>query len=155
MKSKLKNIGQIPGSVIYTGNKKTAASKVLMIDYNESTIKETIVADFSQSKHIVPHSVKWIDFDGVDQIDDLQEIGELFGLHPMILEDIANIQQRPKVEDMEKYIFISLKMFDYHRETQTLYEEQISLVLGQNYLISFQEKEENDDFDGIKERIRT
>jgi magnesium transporter len=125
-----------------------------MIDYNESTLKEITVEDFSECKDFVRKSVKWIDFDGVDQTNDVQEIGEIFTLHPLLLEDIANIQQRPKLEDMEDYIFVSLKMFDYRRETQTLDEEQISLVLGQDYLISFQEKDENDDFEIIKERIR-
>lgn len=154
MKSTLKNVWQIPGSIIYTWDKKTAESKVLMIDYNDVTFKETVVEDFSECKNFVRKSVKWIDFDGVDQTNDVQEIGEIFALHPLTLEDIANIQQRPKIEDMEEYIFISLKMFYYDKETQTLDQEQISLVLGQDYLISFQEKEENDDFEIIKERIR-
>lgn len=98
--------------------------------------------------------VSWIDFIGLDQTDDIQELGQIFHLHPLTLEDVANTQQRPKWEDMDDYLFISLKLFDYHKDTQTLYEEQISLILGKHYLISFQEKEGYDDFEIIKERIR-
>ncbi len=153
MKSKLKNVGQIPGSVIYTGDKMTAESTVYMIAYN-SEVKETKVKDFNECRSLSPHAVTWIDFVGIDQTNDIQEIGQVFDLHPLTLEDIANAQQRPKIDDMEDYIFMSLKKFEYHNTTQVLDEEQISLVLGKTYLISFQEKHGNDDFEVIKERIR-
>jgi len=154
MKTSLKNIGQVPWSVIYTGNVMPAESTVHMIEYNESAIKEIEVQDFHQCASLSSHMTTWIDFVGVDQTNDVQEIGQVFDLHPLILEDIANIQQRPKIDDMDDYIFLSLKMFEYHKDTQTLEEEQISLVLGKHYLISFQEREGDDDFTIIKERIR-
>jgi magnesium transporter len=129
MKAKLKNIGEMPGSVIYTGNNTTAESDVHMLDYNENDAQEKQVNDFSECKNFLENSVKWIDFIGVDQTNDLEEFGKLFDIHSLILEDIANIQQRPKIEDMEKYIFLSLKMFAYDKTEQKLKEEQISLVL--------------------------
>ena len=153
MPSKLKNVGQIPGSIIYTGNKMTAESTVYMIHYNDEVV-ETRIKDFNECRSLPAHGVTRIDFVGVDQTNDIQEIGQVFNLHPLTLEDIANTQQRPKIDDMEDYIFMSLKKFEYHRDTQILNEEQISLVLGKNYLISFQEKHGNDDFEIIKERIR-
>lgn len=154
MKTKLKNIGKVPGSVIYTGNKITAESDVHMLDYNENNVQEKQVDDFSECKKFLENSVKWIDFIGVDQTNDLEEFGTLFDIHSLILEDIANIQQRPKIEDMEKYIFLSLKMFAYDKVEQKLKEEQISLVLGENYVVSFQENEQIDDFDILKNRIK-
>ncbi len=152
-KTKLKNIGQVPGSIIYTGDAMTAESTVHMIHYNDEVI-ETKVKDFNECKSLPSHGVTRIDFIGVDQTNDIQEIGQVFDLHPLTLEDIANIQQRPKIDDMDAYVFMSLKKFGYDRETQVLDEEQISLVLGKYYLISFQEKEGDDDFETIKERIR-
>jgi len=131
-----------------------AESNVWMIEYNESDIKETEIQDFEQCTSLSSHKTTWIDFIGVDQTNDIQEIGTIFDLHPLILEDIANIQQRPKIDDMDDYIFLSLKMFDYHKDTQILEQEQISLVLGKHYLISFQERDSDDDFTTIKERIR-
>lgn len=154
MKSTLKNIWQMPGSVIYTWDRMTVESKVQMIQYDESGVEETHVSDFLQCKETTHFWVTWIDFIGLDQTNDLEEIGQLFSLHPLILEDIANIQQRPKIEDLEQYVFVSLKMFEYHRHTQTLEEEQISLVLWSWYLISFQEREKDDDFTTVKDRIK-
>ena len=153
LKSKLKNIGQMPGSVIYTGDTMTVESLVHMIHYNDDVV-ETTVKDFNECTSLPSRGVTRIDFIGVDQTNDVQEIGQVFDLHPLTLEDISNIQQRPKIDDMEDYIFVSLKKFEYHRDTQVLDEEQISFVLGKRYLISFQEKEGNDDFEIIKERIR-
>lgn len=151
MKSKLKSIGQIPGSVIYTGDKKTAESLVNMIVYNETTAQQIKVADFLQCIQQPKDTVRWIDFVGVDQTNDLQEIGQLFDVHPLILEDIANIQQRPKIEELNNNIFLSLKMFAYR--DHKIQEEQISLLLGDDYVISFQENEQSDDFSEIKDRI--
>lgn len=152
-KGKLKNIGQVPGSVIYTGDKMTADSLVQMIEYNEKEYTEKTVSDFRECTETRRDHVKWIDFVGVDQTNDISEIGELFELHPLTLEDIANIHQRPKYEDMDDYLFLTLKMFRYEKEEQQLKEEQISFVLGNRYVISFQEDEHSDDFENIKQRI--
>lgn len=153
-KASLKSIKQIPGSVIYTWDKMTAESIVKMVEYNEQEYIETTVNDFAQCINPREDIVRWIDFIGVDQTNDLTEIGALFHLHPLTLEDIANIQQRPKMDDMDEYLFLSLKMFAYANEEKQLKEEQISFVLGKNYVISFQENQESDDFENIKDRIR-
>lgn len=153
-KAKLKSIGEIPGSVVYTWDKMTAESIVQMIEYNEKEYTEKAISDFHQCIEKHKGNVKWIDFIGVNQTNDLSEIGALFNIHALILEDIANIKQRPKYEDMEDYLFLTLKMFSYIHEEKRLKEEQISFVLGKNYVISFQENEDSDDFENIKDRIR-
>jgi len=155
MKSKLKNVGQIPGTVVYTGDKKTVNSRIHVMSYHDTFFQELDVRDLHQCSSLDKTLTTWVDFIGVDQINDLQSLGDMFGFHPLTLEDIANIQQRPKIEDMEKYIFLSFKMFCYHQDTQLLEQEQISLILSDHYLISFQEREGDDDFEIIKERIRS
>lgn len=150
-----KKIGQIPGSVVYTWDVKTAESLVTMVDYDDDRCDEKRVTEFHQCLDFDHYKVKRIDFIGVDQTNDIQEIGELFNLHPLTMEAIANIQQRPKYEDMGDYLFLSLKLFSYDKKKQVVKEEQISLVLGEKYVISFQEYEGNDEFNIIKERIRT
>ncbi|MDD3262469.1 MAG: magnesium/cobalt transporter CorA [Candidatus Absconditabacteria bacterium] len=152
-KLKLKSIGQIPGSVVYTGEKTTKESIVNMVDYNEEQVQQSEVLDFSECKDYLRHGVKWIDFVGVDQIKDLEEFGKLFELHPLTLEDIANVGQRPKIEDMEDYMFLTLKMFRFDSNEDKIKEEQISLVLGEKYVISFQEDEDSDDFSSLRDRI--
>ena len=146
-----RNLKQIPGSVIYTGTKKTAESLVTMITYSERGANNISIEDFNQCMEYQGETIRWIDFVGVDQTNDLQEIGELFTIHPLILEDIANIQQRPKIEEMGEQMFVTLKMFAY--KNHELEEEQMSILLGKNYVISFQESEKSDDFSEIKDRI--
>ncbi len=126
-----------------------------MIQYTDTDFKEMNIEDIEQCASLSSRVTTRIDFVGLDQTQDIQAIGKMFSLHPLTLEDIANIQQRPKIEDMDDYIFLTLKMFDYHPDIQQLEEEQISFVLGKHYLISFQEKDEHDDFALIKERIKT
>lgn len=153
-KTYLKNIGQVPGTVVYTWDKMTVDSQVWMVVYDEANYQEIEVEDFQQCASLDPHQTTRIDFIGLDQTNDIQEIGNVFDLHSLTLEDIANIQQRPKIEDMDDYIFLSLKMFEYDNATHELQEEQVSLVLGKHYLLSFQEKDGYDDFEMIKDRIK-
>ena len=124
-----------------------------MVDYNEEKVLQKEVLDFSECEDGLRHGVKWIDFIGVDQTKDLEELGKMFELHPLTLEDIANVGQRPKIEDMEEYMFLTLKMFRFDQNEDKIKEEQISLVLGEKFLISFQEDEQSDDFTAVRERI--
>jgi len=98
--------------------------------------------------------VTWINVDGIHQVEILERLGEYFGLHPLVVEDILNTDQRPKVEDFGDYIFIVLKMFYYDDSADEIVTEQISLTLGPTLVISFQERE-GDVFNPIRERIRS
>jgi magnesium transporter len=98
-------------------------------------------------------TVTWINIDGIQRIDVIEKIGKHFNLHPLALEDIVNTGQRPKMEDFVDYIFVVLKMLYYDEKKREPNAEQLSLVLGPNWVISFQENE-GDVFDPIRERIR-
>jgi len=150
---KLKNIWQIPWSIIYTWEQKTQASIINIIDYDENQLKQTQIKDISEYKNNFDYWVKWIDFIWLDQTKDLEQLWKIFDIDWLTLEDIANIQQRPKSEEMDNYIFLSLKMFNFNEIENTIKEEQISLIIWKKYLISFQENQENDDFQNIKDRI--
>jgi magnesium transporter len=91
--------------------------------------------------------------DGLHQVEILEKLGECYGLHPLVLEDILNTDQRPKMEDYGEYIYIVLKALDYNDKSNEIETEQISLILGSNFVFSFQERE-GDTFDPIRERIR-
>jgi magnesium transporter len=93
----------------------------------------------------------------VDHIDDVKMVeglGECYGLHPLVLEDIMNTDQRPKIEDYGEYAFIVLKMLHYQERSGQIEPEQISLILGQNFVFSFQEGKTGDVFGPIRDRIR-
>ena len=98
-------------------------------------------------------TIIWINIDGIHEIETLEKLGDCFGLHPLTLEDILNTDQRPKIEDYGEYIFIVLKMLYPDDETGEILAEQVSLVLGKNFVISFQERE-GDIFNSVRERIR-
>jgi magnesium transporter len=98
--------------------------------------------------------VTWFDVDGVHHTELLEEFGRVFELHPLVMEDIVNTSQRPKLEDFDKYIFVALKMITYDRKTRTVSSEHVSLVLGDSYVISFQE-DPGDVFEPVRNRIRS
>jgi magnesium transporter len=98
-------------------------------------------------------TVTWINIDGLHEVGIIEKIGKHFSIHPLILEDILHTGQRPKMEDFEDYIFLVVKMFYYDEKDDEIKMEQVSLLLGSNFVISFQERE-GDIFDPIRERIR-
>ena len=96
----------------------------------------------------------WIDIEGLQDIGLLDNLGSVYGLHPLILEDILNTDQRPKSDDMESYIYVVLKMLDFDPDSLEIVSEQVSIVFGRNYVISLQEGREGDLFEPLRERIR-
>ena len=154
VKKKLKKMGLPPGSLVHVGNKRVEKVKISIIDYDEKQFQEKEIKAIKEcfSYKDTP-TVTWINIDGVHEIKVIEEIGKHFNLHPLILEDMVDTDQRPKIKDLGNYIFIILKMLYYAEKDNEMKVEQVSLVLGKNYVISFQERE-GDVFDSIRERIR-
>ena len=147
-----KKAGLPPGTLVADVDKDTAPVKVTVIDYDGESYEESVVEAGTDCRLLREKpTVTWVNVDGVHGVDILQELGECFGLHPLVLEDIANTEQRPKTEDFADYVFIVLKMLDY--EDGEVGTEQMSLILGPDYVLSFQERE-GDVFKSVRERIR-
>ena len=154
IKRSSKTIGLPPGSLVHVGEKRTSNVKITVIDYDEKNFEEKEVEKVEDCFPFKDKpTVTWINVDGVHQIDIIEKIGKHFGLHPLVLEDIVNTGQRPKMEDFEDYILIVLKMLYHSEKDNEIKAEQISLILGKNFVISFQETE-GDVFDFVRERIR-
>ena len=129
--------------------------KITYIDYNEDHFQEEQVETVDKVFQFSNTSTAtWINFDGIYQLDTIEKIGKHFKIHPLVLEDIMNTGQRPKMEDFGDYLFIVLKMLHYDEKNDETKTEQVSLVLSSKYVLSFQE-DEGDVFDSIRERIRT
>ncbi|NIM59239.1 MAG: magnesium/cobalt transporter CorA [Candidatus Aminicenantes bacterium] len=154
IKKREKKIGLPPGTPVFVGEKKVEKEKITIIDYDEKQFQEK---DARTVEECFPFkdtpTVTWINVDGVHQVDVIENIGKHFELHPLVREDIMNTEQRPKMEDFERYIYIVLKMLYYDEIKNETKIEQVSLILGENFVISFQEME-GDIFDPIRERIR-
>jgi len=148
-----KHVGQIPGALVYTGNK---SSKLFIesFDYNSDYVEEKELDNIEDVYHYkTTDSITWININGLNNIDEIEKIGENYNIHPLTLEDIVNTTQRPKIDEYENYLFIVVKMLYYDKDERVI-SEQVSFVLGQNYVLSFQEAE-GDVFDSVRDRIRT
>jgi len=143
-----------PGTLVYVGEKKVESVRIAFIDYDEQSFQEKQVTKIEECLKLKDTAtVSWINIDGLHDIELLEKLGKGFKLHPLVLEDILSTGQRPKFEDYEKYIFIVLKMLSFSEENQSIEVEQVSLILGANYVISFQERI-GDVFENIRDRIR-
>ncbi|MFX1378215.1 MAG: magnesium/cobalt transporter CorA [Promethearchaeota archaeon] len=149
-----KKVGLPPGTLIYTGDKVKEKTKIKVTDYTEDRF---IMQEFEDIKknltQIEKSLIRWIDIYGLAEVEIIEEIGRQFDLHPLILEDILNPNQRPKLEDYGNFIFAVLKKLSWNQEEEEFEYEQISLILGENYVISFQERDTNL-FNPIYERIQ-
>ena len=152
---KSKRVTLPPGTLVYTGEKKTEDVRITIMDYDESQFQEKEVKKIEDCFPFKDKpTVTWINIDGIHKLDIIEKIGTHFNLHPLVLEDIVNTAQRPKMEDFTDYIFIVLKMLQFDEHENRTAVEQVSLILGSNYVISFQESE-GDVFNSIRERIRS
>lgn len=149
-----KRAGLAPGTLVHVGRERTAAVKVRVIDYSEGQIEQREPKSIEESFPCRDKpTVTWINVDGIHHLDIIEKIGQHFGLHPLILEDVVNTAQRPKLEEYEDHLFLVLKMLSYDETKEETHAEQISIIIGKNFVISFQEVE-CDVFDPVRERIR-
>ena len=149
-----KTSGLPPGSLVHVGERKMETAKITIIDYDEQHFAEKEVSSVEECFPFKSTpTVTWINIDGIHNVAITERLGREFELHALILEDILDTGQRPKCEDFENYIFIVLKMLGYDDKKDGITSEQVSLVLGPNFVISFQERV-GDVFEQIRERIR-
>ncbi len=155
IKKRSKKSGLPPGALVHIGDKKMEKTRITLIDYDESQFQEKEVKMVEECFPFKDKpTVTWINIDGIHQIEIIEKIGQHFGVHPLILEDILNTDQRPKIEDFDNYIYVALKLLKYMENSDEIISEQVSLIMGANFVISFMECEE-DIFNPVRERIRT
>ena len=154
IKPRSKKTGLSPGTLVHVGDQKIETARISVMSYDQSRVEEKEFNRIEESfiyKDTEP--VTWINIDGLHEIELIEKIGTHFNIHPLILEDIVNTGQRPKVEDFEDYIYLVFKMLKFDDNTGHIASEQVSFILGPHYLISFQEAE-GDVFNFVRERIR-
>ncbi len=148
-----KKAGLPPGTLVYVGEKKVEEVVITVFDYDGKRYDEREVESVEECfPYRDQPTVTWINIDGIHQVEIMERIGSHFGIHPLVIEDILNTHQRPKMDDLDDYIFVVLKMLNYSEEGE-IDAEQISIILGQNFVISFQERK-GDVFDPVRERLR-
>jgi magnesium transporter len=152
--TKRKKIGLPPGTLVHIGEATDEEVRVTVLDYNESEFQEKHIESVEECLAFKEKpTVTWINVDGVHRVEIIESLGKQYGIHPLVLEDIVNTEQRPKLEDFDDYLFVVLKMLHDYDPEDGIQVEQVSLVVGSNFVISFQERK-GDIFDPIRYRIR-
>lgn len=149
-----KHVGLPPGSVVFIGEEKTDPVEFTVIDFTADHLEETQLHDVGDvlSYRDSP-TTTWINVSGVHDEEAIKTLGDHFGLHPLIQEDIVNTSQRPKLETYPDHLYVVSKMLYHDEKENHLRAEQVSFVLGGSYLISFQE-DPGDVFEPVRERLR-
>ncbi|UFH52631.1 magnesium/cobalt transporter CorA [Spirosoma sp. KNUC1025] len=164
-----KLLGTSPGTLTYVGAEIEHATKIKRIEYNATDYHIDDTSRLSACR--LPASstpyVNWIDVDGIHEPKVVAALGQQYHLHPLLLEDVLNTEQKPKIDIYDEIlngngaigptspvVFVTLKMLHHSRQRQEIDVEHISLVLGKNYLISFQEERTKDIFEPVIERIK-
>ena len=146
-------IGLPPGSFIHVGEKKIEQTKVSLTEFNADKCS---VLDLKTVEEIMPYintpEVTWINVCGLHETEAIKQIGDMFNIHPLVIEDILNTETRPKIEITDKYIFAAIKLLNYNDAERHIESEQVSFILGKDFVFSFLEKSDNI-FNPIKERI--
>jgi magnesium transporter len=144
-----------PSRAKYIGKKREAPVSLFMVNYNETDLEERKLKKLSEALEFKEKpGVTWLNVNGLHDANIIQELGEIFKIHPLVLASATNTTQRPKVEEYDGYLFLLLKMAYYNAESHEVTLEQINLLVGNNYIISLQEKE-GEMLQGLRERIKT
>jgi magnesium transporter len=110
-----KKVGLLPGTLIHIGEEKVEKTRITIIDYDEAQMQEKEAKNIEECFSFKETAtVTWINIDGIHEVEVIEKIGTHFGIHPLLLEDIMNTEQRPKMEDFGEYIFIIVKMLHYN-----------------------------------------
>ncbi|MBI5018521.1 MAG: magnesium/cobalt transporter CorA [Deltaproteobacteria bacterium] len=149
-----RKLGLPPGTLVHLGEKKTATALVTLVDYDEGQFTEAVAerADACTPFRDRP-SVTWVNVDGIHDVEMVESIGTCFGIHPLVLEDVVNTGQRIKVEDFDDYLFMVFRTADLDGPGGRIDTDQLSLILGANFVLTFQEKA-SPLFATIRERLR-
>jgi magnesium transporter len=146
--------GLAPGTLVHVGEKKAEKIVIRVLAYNSEKLIERELETVEECMEFKsqPDLNLWINVDGLDRIDIIDKLGRYFNIHPLTLEDVLNTGQRPKTEDYESYIYTVLKMMLLDTEKEEIIVDQISIIIGSNYILSFQERQ-GDVFDLVRERF--
>ncbi len=147
-------VGLPPGTLVYLGEERTEPIRITVIDYDEGHIHEDEVQTIEECLPFKnTETVTWIQIEGVHETPIIEEIGEHFGVSHLLLEDLMSPNHLPKIEIHKDYVFIILKSLDYNAAASTVSREQISLIIGPNFVISLQENR-SEIFTSVQNRIR-
>jgi magnesium transporter len=145
--------GSLPGTIDLPQD--APPPDIVLIDYCEASATRLKINNPEEcAPYLDTHSVSWVDVLGLGNQDTWVKLSKLFNLHALVLEDVVNVPERPKVDDFDTQIVIIAWMVMLKENNQGFYIEQVSFVLGEDYLLTVQEEPERDCFARVRDRIR-
>jgi magnesium transporter len=155
VRRQIKKPGAAPGTLLHTGPRKVENVRIRFLDYDEASFQEREVDDIEA---VWPFrdspTVSWVNIDGLHAVQVVEAVGEHFSIHPLVLEDVVSAGQRAKLEEHEGYLYVVLPMLSWNVEAGVVEVEQLSLILGPTWVITFQERV-GDVFEPVRERVRS
>lgn len=150
-----KKAGLPPGTLVHLGEQPAQKTRIEVFDFDKEHWESHEIESIEDCHAFRDErTVTWINIEGLQDIPLLESIGTCFGMHPLALEDILNTDQRPKTEDYGGFVYVVLRMFYFRPNSKEFLSEQISIVFGKDFVITFQERPK-DVLDSVRERIRT
>jgi magnesium transporter len=150
----LRRVGLPPGSLVHIGERRAATVKITKIHYDEDHYECEELKNIEECLPVKDTpGVTWVNIDGLHDVKIIEKVGTHLGIHPLTMEDILNTGERPKLDEFEDHIFVILKMLYHEKEKNEITAEQVSLLLGRNYVVTFQETI-GDVFDPVRERLK-
>lgn len=154
VKKRGKKVGAAPGTLVHVGDKPDTAAGIRLIEYDQDHFRDQRLSELSACPTFKSGPrVAWINVDGVHEVQTVEYLGQCLKLHPLVMEDILNTDQRPKIEAYDDYLYIVIKMLQYEEHSHEIRAEQVSLILGRHFVLSLQERS-GDVFEGVRERLR-
>jgi len=148
--------GHAPGSLVQVGEQPDRAVTATQFSFSADELNERSYTTPAALEPFGTHSgggVEWIDLDGIHDLDWVRALGKRHGLHPLVLEDIAHAEQRTKLDEFDGFVYVVLRMLSFNAEAEELQDEQVSIVMGPGFVLSFQERP-GDVFDMVRGRLR-
>ena len=153
-KLRSQKVGLAPGALVHVGERRTEQPDIALFEYDAASLRETRFDSIDASRgHARGPGMLWLNVHGLHEPEVMAEIGRRFNLHPLVLEDILNTDQRPKVDDYVDYLYIVVRFFEYDTATGSIGSDQVSIVLGADFVLTFQERPTGT-FDPLRERLR-
>ena len=146
-----KSLNQMPGSLIYTGERQVDTLRMEMIRFDAENLEEELLTTQTLETARKEGMVTWLNVVGLHETDKMRAIGDEFEIHNLALEDILNVNQRPTFDEYDNQFFVATKMF--RAVNEVIISEQFSMIVGKGFIVTFQEKE-GDIFDGVRSRLR-
>lgn len=138
IKKRVKKAGQLPGTPVYTGNHLDVIPMITITSYNSQELYEYVNSEVNNKQiTALENYITWVHVEGLRDVNLIKQIAKTYKLHLLTIEDILNVSQRSKIEDFDNYIFITLKMLSWSHKLNKMYTEQLSLVIGENFVLSF------------------